>query len=456
MIRDRKVSAREVIEAHLRQIDAINPTVNAVCTLVVDQALAGADAADHAVASGENPGPLHGLPVGIKDLQLTAGILTTYGSRIYETFVPDQDALIVSRYKNAGAIVIGKTNTPEFGAGSQTFNEVFGRTVNPYDLTKTCGGSSGGAAVALATGMAPIATGSDLGGSLRNPAAWCNVVGMRTSIGRVPNYPAPLSYNSLSVSGPMARTVADLALQLSVVAGPDRRVPNSLPEPGAMFAAPLDRDFTGVKVAWSKDLGGLPVDPVQNQVVDLQRHVFEDLGCVVEDAEPDLTDADEIFRTWRAYSFAHQHEQHIRDHRELVKETVIWNTEQGLALSALDVARAEEKRTRLYERLVNFFDRYDYLALPVTSVPPFPVEQEYVTEINGVQLDDYLQWMSLCYWISATGLPAISVPCGFTDDGLPVGLQIVGGPKADFEVLQLAHAFEVATGFGRTRPAVAG
>ena len=278
-IRAKELSARAVMEAHLAQIERVNPTVNAIVTLLPERAMDGARAADEALARGAAVGALHGLPIAHKDLILTKGIRTTYGSRIYADFVPDQDMLIVERMRHAGAITIGKTNTPEFGAGSQTFNEVFGATLNPYDLTKTCGGSSGGAAVALACGMVPLADGSDLGGSLRNPANFCNVVGFRTAPGRVPVYPVRDVWSPFSVEGPMARTVQDVALFLSVLAGPDRRVPISIAEPGSMFLQPLDRDFRGVRIAWNRDFGGLPVDARVTAVIEAQRHVFTALGC---------------------------------------------------------------------------------------------------------------------------------------------------------------------------------
>ncbi len=303
-IRRKEISAREVLNAHLAQIERTNPRVNAVVTLVAEQAMAQADAADQSIARGEEVGPLHGLPVAHKDLVLTKGIRTTFGSPIYKDFVPDQDSLIIERMKQAGVITIGKTNVPEFGAGSQTFNPVFGKTLNPYDLSKTCGGSSGGAAVALACGMMPIADGSDLGGSLRNPANFCNVVGFRVSQGRVPVWPGQMAWSSLSVQGPMARTVEDVALMLSAIAGPDPRSPISLNEPGELFAAPLDRDFAGTRIAWSPDMGGLPVDPRVTAVIDSQRETFESLGCVTEDATPDFTDADEVFKVYRAAGFA--------------------------------------------------------------------------------------------------------------------------------------------------------
>ena len=449
-LRSRDISATEALEAHLTQIELVNPKVNAICTLAADQAIETARKLD----DGPVTGPLHGVPVGIKDLSATKGIRTTFGSPIFADWVPDYNSLPVERLRKAGAIVIGKTNTPEFGAGSQTFNPVFGPTLNPYDVTRTCGGSSGGSAVALACGMVPLATGSDLGGSLRNPAAWCNIVGFRTSIGRVPNYPNTLAYNSLSVQGPMGRTVDDVALQLSVLAGPDPRFPGSLPEPGKLFAADLGKSFKGVRVAWSPDLGGYPVDAQITAVLERQRQVFTDLGCIVEEASPDLSDADEIFQVLRAYKFAFDYGKHLKEQPEKLKQTVTWNIKEGLKLSAMDLANAENKRTLLHERVTEFFGKYDFLLCPVTSVPPFSIEQEYVTEINGIKLENYIQWMATCYAITATGHPAISVPAGFTDGGLPVGLQIVGAYRQDFSVLQMAKAFESATQFGRTRPPV--
>ncbi len=450
-LQSRDLSAVEVLDAHLAQIERVNPTVNAVCTLDADRAMETARSLD----SGPVSGPLHGLPVGIKDLSPTKGIRTTYGSPFFENWVPDFDALPVERLKNAGAVVIGKTNTPEFGAGSQTFNPIFGPTLNAYDATKTCGGSSGGSAVALACGLVPIATGSDLGGSLRNPAAWSNVVGIRCSVGRVPSYPNALGFNSLSVQGPMGRTVDDVALQLSVLAGPDPRVPGCLADPGSIFEVNLGRSFEGVRVAWSADLGGYPVDSTVTEVLEKQRSVFANLGCVVEEACPDLSDADEIFQAFRAYKFASDYRKLLEEDESKVKETVKWNVREGLKLSAMDLADAEVKRTKLHVRVAEFFEKYDFLLCPVTSVNPFSIEQEYVTEINGRELENYIQWMATCYAITVTGHPAISVPAGFTGDGLPVGLQIVGGYRQELAVLQVAKAFEEATQFGRTRPAVA-
>jgi amidase len=454
-MRAKELSCREVMEAHIAQIERVNPKVNAIVTFLPEQALQQARAADEALARGVEPGLLYGLPIAHKDLVLTKGIRTTLGSPIFKDFVPDQDEIIIERLHGAGALTMGKTNTPEFGAGSQTFNEVFGETLNPYDLTKTCGGSSGGAAVALACGMMPIADGSDLGGSLRNPASFCNVVGFRPSPGRVPTWPHRVGWFPLPVEGPMARTVQDVALLLSVMAGPDPRTPIAISEAGEQFRQPLERSFKNVRLAWSPDLGGLPVDPRVTAAMSAQRQTFLSLGCSLEEATPDFTDADEIFRVWRAWYFDLALGDLLPTHRHLMKDTVIWNIEEGTKLTGPQIGRAEKKRTELYHRVRQFLERYEFLILPVSQVPPFEVTQRYVTEINGVKMETYLDWMRSCYFISITGLPAISVPCGFTPEGLPIGVQIVGRHHADWGVLQLAHAFEQATGFWRQRPQVA-
>jgi len=454
-IRDRKLSCRELMVAHLNQIERVNPIVNAVVTqLPREHLMVQAEAADEALAGGKDVGPLHGLPVAHKDLVPTMDLRTTFGSLVYKDFVPDHNGLIVERLQNAGAITIGKTNTPEFGAGSQTFNKVFGETLNPYDTTKTCGGSSGGAAVALACGMLPLADGSDMGGSLRNPGNFCNIVGLRPSPGRVPVWPNPVAWFPIPVQGPMARTVQDAALMLSAISGPDLRAPIAIAEPGDLFARPLERDFKGVRIAWSKDLGDLPVDPRVTQALEDQRSVFDDLGCIVDEKQPDFSDADEIFKVWRAWRFELQFAELLNSHRELMKDTVIWNIEQGQRLKGPQLGRAEVQRTELYHRVREFMETYEYLICPVNQVPPFDVGQRWVQEINGVKMDTYIDWMKSCYYITVTGLPALSVPCGFTPEGLPVGMQIVGRHNDDFGVLQLAHAFEQATGVGKRRPPV--
>ncbi|OGO03948.1 MAG: amidase, partial [Chloroflexi bacterium RBG_13_53_26] len=372
LIRTRKLSAAEVMSAHIAQIERLNPKVNAIVTFLPEQALEAAKRFDArlartkgAGADGPVPGPLAGLPIAYKDMIQTKGIRTTFGSPIYTDHVPDDDHVLVERLAAAGAITLGKTNTPEFAAGSQTFNKVFGATLNPYDLEKTCGGSSGGAAVAVACGMLPFADGSDLGGSLRNPGNFCNVVGFRPTPGRVPYYPAVDAWASLSVIGPIARSVGDAAFLLSAMAGPDPRSPISITEPGKRFARSLARDFKKVRIAWSKNLGGLPVERRVTKVLEAQRKVFVSLGCIVEEAEPDLSGADEAFHVLRAVGFVQKYAELLREHRNQIKETVIWNIEEGLKLDGPRIARAMALRSSIYQRMRSFMERYDYLLLPV-------------------------------------------------------------------------------------------
>jgi amidase len=454
MIRAKQLSAREALAAHLKQIERVNPKVNAIVTLVAEMASDAAAKADEMQAHKETLGPLHGLPVAHKDLLETRGIRTTFGSLLFKDYVPTEDNIVVERMRRAGAITIGKTNTPEFGAGSQTFNKVFGATRNPYDLTKTCGGSSGGAAVSLACGLAPVVSGSDTGGSLRNPAAFCNVVGFRPSIGRVPNPKAAFAWSTLSTSGCLGRSVADLAYVLSTIAGPDPLAPLSINEPGEIFARPLERSFKGVRVAWFKDLGGVPFDPRVRAVVDGHRKTFESLGCIVDQAEPDFLPAEIAFRTLRALGTAHSAEADYRAHPEAFKDTLKGEIEEGLHLTGMDVARAEAVHAQLWRNFQAFLEKYEYFVLPTTQLPPFDVDTPYPTEIAGVKFTNYIDWMKSCWYISATGNPAASVPGGFTPEGLPVGVQIAGRNKQDFSVLQMAHAFEQATGFGKKRPAI--
>jgi amidase len=453
MLKARKLSARELLDVHLKQIAMVNPKVNAVVTLVEEQARAQAARCDEAAARRRSLGVLHGLPVVHKDLQDTKGIRTTYGSPLFKDHVPEQDTLLIERIKAAGAVTMGKTNTPEFGAGSQTFNRVFGATKNPHNLSRTCGGSSGGAAVALACGMAPIADGSDTGGSLRNPAAFCGVVGFRTSPGRVPRYPTSSGWSTISVVGPMARNVADTAFFLSAMAGPDERAPLSIHEPGARFLQPLERSFRGVRVAWFKDLGGLPFDRRVREVIQSRRKIFESLGCAVEEAEPDFSGAEEAFRVARALSFYQQHAAKAAQHRDQIKATVLEEVDLGARLTGPEICKAETARSQLYQRAGQFFSRYEFFVLPTTQVPAFDLTTEWVKEIEGVTFTSYIDWMRSCWYISVLHNPAISVPAGLTGDGLPVGLQIVGRHHDDWGVLQLAHAFEQELRLPQTLPA---
>jgi amidase len=455
LIRAKELSASEALAAHIAQIERVNPKVNAFVTLALETAARAAAQADEMQARNETLGPLHGLPVAHKDLIETRGIRTTFGSPLFRDYIPAEDDLVVERMRRAGAIVIGKTNTSEFGAGSQTFNTIFGATRNPYNLEMTCGGSSGGSAVALACGMAPLATGTDVGGSLRNPAAFCNVVGFRPSAGRVPDPKAPLAWSTLGVSGCMARSVADLALGLSAIAGPDARDPLAINEPGGLFARPLERSFKGVRIAWFKDLGGAPFDARVRKVVDAQREALAALGCIVEQDEPDFAPAEVSFRILRAWAAAAKHGALFGQHPDAFKETLREEIERGLRLTGAGIARAEAAHTQLWRRFQAFMAHYEYFVLPTVQTPPFDLSMPYPLEIEGVELTNYIDWMKSCWYISATGNPAVSVPAGFTPEGLPVGLQIVGRDKQDFSVLQLAHAFEEATGYGKTRPAIA-
>ncbi len=431
-LRNREVSAREVLQAHLARIAETNPAINAIVTLEPERALAQAGAADEALARGEPVGPLYGLPIAHKDLVDTEGVRTTHGSPIYADHVPERDEPFVVRVREAGAIMLGKTNTPEFGAGSHTFNPVFGPTRNPHDLSKSAGGSSGGAAAALATGMVPIADGSGLGGSLRNPASFCGVVGFRPSVGLVPSWP-DVDPEDLSVEGPMARSVEDAALLLSVMAG----------RPDLAVVAAQAADLDGLRVAWAPACAAtMPFDPEIVAVVDAARPRFEALGCRVEAAYPDLTGAREVFFTLRAQSFATEYGPLLAEHRGRIKDTVVWNIELGLALTDEDVARAHALAADIHRRAAAFFETFDVLVQPVTQVAPFPIELEYPTEVAGVAMSTYLDWMESCWSVTVLGGPALSVPCGRTASGLPVGLQIVGPRGNDAAVLRLAHAFE--------------
>lgn len=446
LFRARKTSPLEVMQAVFARIDAVNPKLNAYVTVAREPALKAARAATTALKKGAALPPLHGIPVSIKDLTPTKGIRTTWGSKIYEHHVPDEDALVVQRLKAAGAIVVGKTNTPEFGAGGNTFNAVFGATRNPWNPALTCGGSSGGAAVALATGMGPLAQGSDLGGSLRTPAAFCGVVGFRTTPGLVPVYPRDLAWDSFSVSGPMARTVADTALMLSIIAGPDDRAPLSdAVDTREFLKAVKAPSVKGWRVAWTPDLNGLiPVDEEVARVAEAATRTFRSLGATVKADCPDFSEVNDIVLATRGLSMVALHADKLARWKDHMQTGLVWNIEQGLKLTPEAIGRGEKLRTILWHRVRTFLEGYDLMILPTVAVRPFPVEQPYPTEINGKPLENYTQWFFLTYAITLTGLPAISVPCGFTRDGLPVGLQIVGRRRQEAGVLRAAAAFEAA------------
>jgi len=452
-IRSRHVSCREVMSAFLAQIARLNPQLNAiVAKLDDDVCLALADTADAALGAGVSIGPLHGLPTAFKDLEAAVGFPQSKGSPLFRTFMPEADSVLVERIRRAGAIPIGKTNVPEFGMGSQTYNTVYGTTLNPYDRTKTAGGSSGGAAVALAAGMLPIADGGDLGGSLRNPANFNNIVALRPSVGLVPVAPSPIPFLGVSTKGAMARSVADVAFGLSAIAGADARDPQSWESDPQSFAAPLDRDWRGTRVAWAIDLGGLPLDRRVRKVLEVQRQTFEDLGCIVEDACPDFGNVNEIFLTLRTWASWTTYKDLLAQHRSQFKPDAVWDIESGAHLTGEEIGRALVQQGQLMEQVRAFHEKYRFLVCAVNQVPPFDASEPWPSSIDGVKMENYVAWMKTAYWISTTCCPAISVPAGFTDDALPVGIQIVGRYRQDFEVLGIAHAFEQATGFGKRRP----
>jgi amidase len=444
-VRAAGISARELLDLHLARIAERNPELNAIVSLDEERAREGAAAADEVLASGADVGPLHGLPFAFKDTHAVAGWRTTFGSPLFKDFVPEQDDLIVERIRDAGVVVVGKTNVPEFAAGSHTFNTIFGTTLNPVDPTRSAGGSSGGAACALASGMVPLADGSDMGGSLRNPASFCGVVGLRPSLGRVPQWPHPNQWETTSVGGPMARNVGDLALLLSGIAGPDPRAPQAHGDPGIVFAPPVAGSLTGLRVAVSPDLGGqLEVDTEVAAVVGTSAEVLAAAGASVSAAYPTLAEADDTFRTLRAWHFQAMYGALLAEHPDDFKASLADNIRAGEHLTGADVARAYAQRTTLSERMREFFVTHDLLVLPTSQVPPFPADQEFPTEINGKRLDSYLDWMRACYLITVTGCPAISVPFGRTADGLPVGVQLVAAHGADRFLLETAAALEAA------------
>jgi amidase len=454
-VRSGSLSSLELVEAHLARIERINPAVNAIVTVVAERALAAAREADRRRAAGLPLPPLHGLPIAHKDLVDTAGVRTTYGSPSYRDHVPAADELLAARLREAGAILVGKTNTPEWGAGSHTFNPVFGATRNPWDPARSAGGSSGGAAVVLACRLVPLADGSDLGGSLRNPAAWNGVVGLRPTPGVVPSWPSDAPWLPFSVDGPIGRTAGDVALLLDAMAGPDPRAPLSQRAARLDLDGPLHADLGGRRVAWSPTLGGLPVERAVLDVVEGAVARLGDLGLEVVGDEPDLTGADQVFETWRAFLFALSLGELYDSDGARMKATVRWNVERGRALSSSDLVAATRLHAELCERACAFFERYDYLACPVTQVEPFPVEIEYPAEVAGVAMGSYLEWMRSCSRVTVTGCPAISIPAGLTAAGLPAGLQLVARPFAERALLEVAHAFDGLTGYSGLVPPVA-
>ena len=460
LIRAGKISAVAVMNAHYDQIEALNPTLNAIVNLLPrDRALVLAAQADKAIAEGTRVGPLHGIPMAPKDMIDVRDFPTTQGFVPFANRLAVADCELVARQRRAGALMIGKTNLPEFALGSHTFNELFGVTRNPYDHSRTAGGSSGGAAAALASGMLSVADGSDMGGSLRNPAAFCNVVGFRPSIGRVPNERGFGWLGRLATAGPMARSVSDAAWLFSVQAGPFPGDPLTLPEPGSVFRDIPEIDLSGKRIAFTEDLNLVPVDSEVRHTLQEAARTLATLGAHVEVACPDLSEAMTVFQTLRAANLAVTGQtlnQTVPDWRHHAKDTAIWNIEKGFALTADEIISAEIKHTQIFREATSFFEDFDLLVLPSAQVPPFPVELHWVDEIDGQTLDTYIDWMTVCCAISVTGLPAISIPGGFTAGGLPIGVQFVAGPRQDQALLAMAQCFEQATGFGARRPGTAG
>lgn len=455
-LRSGEVRPTEALEAALARIEAVEPRVNAIPTLCEARARrqAARIEAGEIGPPADGRGWLAGLPIVIKDLNDVQGVRTTYGSPIFEDHVPDRSGFEVERLEARGAVILGKSNTPEFGAGAQTFNEVFGVTRNPWNTALTCAGSSGGSAVALATGEIWLANGSDLGGSLRTPAAFCSVVGLRPSPGRVPHGPVASPFQTLAVEGPMARDVRDLALLLDAQAGFDARDPLSFDPPAIPYVEAVERPPRLRRVAFSADLGGItPVDPEIARICRAAAERLAELGCeVVLDACPDLADAVEVFRILRAEQFVTARAPLLERHRALLKPEVIWNIEAGMQLTAAEIGWAERCRGRMQQDAAAFLERFDLLLCPAAIVPPFPVERRYVEELRGHRFPSYIDWVTITYAITLTGSPALSLPCGFTEEGLPVGLQLVGRPRGEAELLAAAAALEDLLGIASLVP----
>jgi len=454
MIAARDVSPVEVVEAFLGRIDRINPRINAYCTVTAEHARRAAGEAEAAVRRGDDLGPLHGVPFSLKDLTPTRGIRTTMGSKIFEHNVPEEDAILVERLRGAGAILLGKTNTPEFGCKPFTDNPVFGATVNPWALTHSPGGSSGGAAAAVAAGLGPLAEGSDLAGSIRHPAAWCGVVGFKPSQGRIARYPSVTCWNAMSMNGPITRTVADAALMFSVMTGPDPRDPLSLPHAGEDWAAlPHRAEIRGRRVAWTADLGGAaPVDPTVASICRSATRIFSDLGCHVDEASPEIGPIGDAFFALNAALRLAAVGKHLKRWREQMDPVLVRRIEMAKGLTVADIGRAEVERSAHHQRLRRFFQRYDLLLCPTTAVAASPLDALLPKEIGGRTIREHLDMMLLTYAFNLSSYPAISVPCGWTTDGMPVGLQIVGGWRQDAMVLEAAACFEKAAAWTDRRP----
>ena len=450
LLKSGQVSPLELIDAAEARIAAVEPAVNAIPTLCLDQAR---DAAK-ALRAPDNPGPgwLAGLPIVVKDVTDVAGVKTTHGSPIFADNIAVRDDISVEFLKHNGAIVIGKSNTPEFAAGANTFNEVFGKTRNPWNTDTTCGGSSGGTAVAVATGMSWLGTGTDLGGSLRTPASFCSVVGLRPSPGRVASGPVRDPFQSLSMNGPMGRNVGDVALMLDAEVGLDPRVPLSLPAPAETYQAAAAAPVAPARVGFSPDLGIGPVDPEVAEICRAGASRLAEAGSHVEDACPDFSGSLETFQTLRAAAFVVNRAPLLEKHRDKMKPEMIWNIEKGMKQTTGDVSQALTERGAIYQRVTAWFEDYDMLAVPAAIVPPFDVDIRYLEKLGDHDFGNYVDWLYITFAITLTGLPVISVPCGFTASGLPVGIQLVGRPRGEAELIRYAAKFEEIVGLAEIVP----
>lgn len=454
LLRKREISPVDLVQASLERIDATDPVLNAIPTRCAERALSLARRLETLSPPDIEPWRwLGGIPIGIKDLNDVAGVRTTYGSPLFADHVPATSDAMVRTLENHGAIVIGKTNTPEFGHGANTFNEVFGETRNPWNTAMTCGGSSGGSAVAVAAGQTWLATGSDLGCSLRTPAAFCSIVGLRPSPGRVARSGVRLAFDNLWVQGPMARNVGDAALMLDAMCGLHPEDPLSIPASHVPFVQSVDEPAAPRRIAYSRDLNGLtPVTDEVAEVCEAAVQQISQIGVAVEEACPDFSDAREIFRVLRANQFVGDLGQIIEKDRERVRKEVIWNYDAGKQMNAGILGDAERRRSQLYLHVVDFLQQYDLLITPAVVVPPFPVEIRAIDNIQGIKLDSYYEWYAIAYAITLTSLPAISLPCGFTRSGLPLGLQIIGKPRGEANLLAAAAIFESVFGISKLLP----
>ena len=446
MLKNGSISPLELLECLAERISAIDPTVNALPTLCFDRAFETVKKQDMSTTA------LGGIPIAIKDLMEVSGVRTTWGSKIYENNISLKSDLLVERLEQQGAIIYAKSNTPEFGAGANTFNEVFGITRNPWNTNRSAAGSSGGSAVALATGMAWLATGSDLGGSLRSPASFCGIVGLRPSVGRVPANPGDLAFDRLSVEGPMARNIGDLAMLFDAMVGHDVRDPISLPTPLESFETAADARQTPRRIAFSKNLGVSPVDPEIALRCERAAQLFTDMDVVVEEAHPDFSGLQDVFQTLRALNFAASLGPLLESHRDFLKPEVIWNIEKGLKLNGDQIIQAMKERSKIYARTTRFFEKYDLLLSPTTIVPPFPAEKRFVDRIGDYTFANYIEWCSIAYAFTVVGSPALSMPCDVTDEGLPIGLQIASNPRNEAALLGAAMMLEDAVSLQKHPP----